>query len=80
MNLFITGEDGRYYGFKLFCDLLTGIVTVDVRDSTFVGWMGKEQQEKHANFAGYLRGDMQARCVEGSLIGDEFWVEGRRVQ
>ena len=46
MSLYITGEDGRYYGFKLFCDLLTGVVTVDARDSTFVGIDGKRATKK----------------------------------
>jgi hypothetical protein len=27
--LIITAEKDRYYGFRLYCDLLTGIVTVD---------------------------------------------------
>jgi hypothetical protein len=39
--LVITAEDDRYYGFRLYCDLLTGVVTVNARDSTFVSMDGK---------------------------------------
>jgi len=46
MSLYITGEDGRYYGFSLFCDLLTAGVTVNARDSTFVSMDGKRATRK----------------------------------
>jgi hypothetical protein len=39
--LVITAENDRYYGFRLYCDLLTGRVTVDAKDSTFVSMDGK---------------------------------------
>jgi hypothetical protein len=46
MSLLITGEDGRYYGFRLFCDLLTGLVTVRAEDSTLVSMNGKRATRK----------------------------------
>jgi|SRR5229473_5328038 len=44
--LIITAENDRYYGFRLYCDLLTGRVTVDARDSTFVSMDGKRATRK----------------------------------
>ena len=44
--LIITAEDDRYYGFRLYCDLLTGRVTADARDSTFVSKDGKRATRK----------------------------------
>jgi hypothetical protein len=44
--LIITAEDDRYYGFRLYCDCLTGRVTVDARDSTFVSMDGKRATRK----------------------------------
>jgi hypothetical protein len=35
-GLSVTTEEPRYYGFGLYCNLLTGVVTVDARDSMFV--------------------------------------------
>jgi hypothetical protein len=32
-GLHITAEDQRYYGFSLYCDLLTGIATTNAADS-----------------------------------------------
>jgi hypothetical protein len=45
-TLIVTAEDGRYYGFRLYCDLLTGRVTVDAKDSTFVSMDGKRATRK----------------------------------
>jgi hypothetical protein len=41
-SLHIFGEDERYFGFKLYCDLLTGRVTVDTSDSA----LGKKATRK----------------------------------
>src|SRR5258707_9340250 len=46
MSLIITGEDGAYYGFRLFCDLLKGAVTVRAEDSTLVSMNGKRATRK----------------------------------
>jgi hypothetical protein len=37
LSLFVIAEDERYHGFKLFCDLITGRVTVDAADSFVSG-------------------------------------------
>jgi hypothetical protein len=44
--LIITAEDDRYYGFRLYCNLLTGLVTVRAEDSTLVSMNGKRATRK----------------------------------
>lgn len=45
-GLHITAEDQRYYGFRLYCDLLTGLVTANVSDSALVSIDGKKATKK----------------------------------
>jgi hypothetical protein len=44
--LIVTAENDLYYGFRLYCDLLTGRVTVDARDSTLISMDGKRATRK----------------------------------
>jgi hypothetical protein len=41
-GLHICAEDKRYFGFGLYCDLLTGMVTVNARDSMFASMNGQK--------------------------------------
>jgi hypothetical protein len=45
-GLHITAEDQRYYGFRLYCDLLTGVATVNASDSMLVSINGQRATRK----------------------------------
>ena len=72
MSLYVTGEDGQYYGFKLFCNLLTGVVTVDARDSNLVSINEKRATRKARKlckvFARKYRSAMSGRVVDWQRV------------
>jgi len=68
MSLFITGEDGQYYGFKLFCNLLTGTVTVDARDSSLISIDGKRATRKARKLCKVFA-RQYASAMSGSVLG-----------
>jgi hypothetical protein len=70
-GLHISAEDQRYYGFGLYCDLLTGMVAVDARDSMFASMNGQKATRRARRLCKVF-----ARKYASATSGRRVWWGG----